>query len=461
MKIRLKLTLIFTFITTLILIGVSIAIYYFFSWYRQVEFYERLNDRALIVAHAFLGADDLSEEEMEEAKKKYRQFLPDEIIGLFKEGYALSAIEDSLKVVLPENFDNEIRQLEYMELKSGDRQAVAVWYEDNQGNFVVVVSAIDQFGIIKLVDLQRILIICFFVSIVIIFVSGRFFSQQALKPITSLIKDVNRIGLSNLHSRLKPHNNKDEIAELATTFNQMLERMETSLEIQKNFISNASHELKNPLTAIIGEVELTLNKARTTQEYEVALQTIAYEARRLDHLISKLLNLAQTSFNEKVLLNDAVRIDELIISVNEDLHNLVPENNVQINFERIPENEELITIRGNKKLLHAALVNVLENACKFSDNQAVDVLIKAESQMLTIVITDQGIGIAPHDLENIFQPFYRASNARAYKGSGIGLSLTEKIIKMHGGNIHVTSVLEKGTRFVISFPQGASLLLQA
>lgn len=460
MKIRLKLTLIFTFITTLILIGVSIAIYYFFSWYRQVEFYDRLRDRALIVAHAFLGADDLSEEEMEEAKKKYRQFLPDEVIGLFKEGYELSVIEDSLKISLPENFDSKIRQLEYMELKSGDRQAVAVWYEDNQGNFVTIVSAIDQFGIIKMADLQKILIICFCVSIIIIFVSGKFFSQHALKPITSLVKDINRIGLSNLHSHLRIHNSKDEIAELATTFNQMLERMETSLEIQKNFISNASHELKNPLTAIIGEVELTLYKERTAQEYKVALQTIAYEARRLDHLITKLLNLAQTGFNEKVLLNDAVRIDELIISVSEDLHQLVPENNVQINFERIPDNEALITIRGNKKLLHAALVNVMENACKFSDNKVVDVLIKADSQSLTIIITDQGIGIAHHDLENIFQPFYRADNARAYKGSGIGLSLTEKIIKMHGGNIQATSTLGKGTRFIISFPQNGYLPLQ-
>lgn len=461
MKIRLKLTLIFTAITTLILIGVSVAIYYFFSLYRQIEFYDRLKDRASITAQVYLKRDELSEENLKEVEKKYQQYLSDEIVGLFKSGYSLSAIEDSLKVELPADFYDEITQFKYLEIKSGDRQAVAMWYHDNEGDFVILISAIDRFGIIKLSDLQKILIACFFVSVGIIFISGRFFSRQALKPITKIVKDVNQIGLSNLHFRLHMDNSKDEIAELASTFNRMLERLETSLEIQKNFISNASHELKNPLTAIIGEVELMLDKERPAGEYKAALQTIAYEARRLDNLTAKLLNLAQTDFDEKALLHDEVRIDELLMSVEEDISNLVPDNNIRMNFESIPEDDKLITIKGNKRLLHAALVNVLENACKFSDNQRVDVLIRVDENTLTISVTDQGIGIAAQDLQNIFQPFFRASNARGYKGSGIGLSLTEKIVEMHGGEIHVNSTLGKSTEFVIRFQHGSLLPLQA
>lgn len=185
MKIRLKLTLIFTAITTLILIGVSVAIYYFFSLYRQIEFYDRLKDRASITAQVYLKRDELSEENLKEVEKKYQQYLSDEIVGLFKSGYSLSAIEDSLKVELPADFYDEITQFKYLEVKSGDRQAVAMWYHDNEGDFVILISAIDRFGIIKLSDLQKILIACFFVSVGIIFISGRFFSQQALKPITN------------------------------------------------------------------------------------------------------------------------------------------------------------------------------------------------------------------------------------------------------------------------------------
>lgn len=124
-----------------------------------------------------------------------------------------------------------------------------------------------------------------------------------------------------------------------------------------------------------------------------------------------------------------------------------------MNFESIPEDDHLITLRGNKKLLHAALVNVLENACKFSDNRRVNMMVKTDENVLAISIIDNGMGIATQDLQNIFQPFYRASNARGFKGSGIGLSLTEKIVKMHGGEIQVNSTLGKGTEFTIFFQQ--------
>lgn len=453
MKIRQKLTLISTCMTALILIGVSIAIYYFFSLYRQIEFYDRLKDRASIIAQVHLERDELSEDAFRAVQKKYRQTLSNEIIGLFEIGYPLNLIQDSLKVDLPLSFFESVPDSRYVEVKSGDRQAVGMYYRDNQGDFVVLVSAIDRFGAIELADLQKILIACFFVSIIFIFISGWFFSQQALKPITGIIREVNSIRLSNLHLRLSTDNSKDEIAELSTTFNKMLERLETSLEIQKNFISNASHELKNPLTAIIGQVDLALGRERSAESYKAALQTIAYEAKRLDNLTSKLLDLAQTDFDENALLNEDVRMDELIMEVHDDLNNLAPGCNVHINFEHIPEDEQLITIRGNKKLLHAALVNVLENACKYSDNQKVSVLIKADKSELKVSTADKGIGISEQDLQNIFQPFYRGDNARGYKGFGIGLSLTEKIVRMHGGEISIHSRLGEGTDFMIILPQ--------
>lgn len=453
MKIRQKLTLISTSMTALILIGISIAIYYFFSLYRQIEFYERLKDRASLTAQVYLERDELNEEAFRVVQKKYRQALSNEIFGLFEIGYPLSLIQDSLKVELPVSFFESVPDSRYVEVKSGDRQAVGMYYRDNQGDFVVLVSAIDRFGAIELADLQKILIVCFFVSIIFIFISGRFFSQQALKPITGIIKEVNLIRLSNLHLRLSTNNSKDEIAELSTTFNNMLERLETSLEIQRNFISNASHELKNPLTAIIGQVDLALGRERSAENYKAALQTIAYEAKRLDNLTSKLLDLAQTDFDENALLNEDVRMDELMMEVYDDLSNLASGCNVHINFEHIPEDEQLITIRGNKKLLHAALVNVLENACKYSDNQKVSVLIKADKSKLKVSTVDKGIGISEQDLQNIFQPFYRGDNARGYKGFGIGLSLTEKIVRMHGGEISINSRLGEGTDFVITLPQ--------
>nr|WP_246853735.1 HAMP domain-containing sensor histidine kinase [Rufibacter aurantiacus] len=283
-------------------------------------------------------------------------------------------------------------------------------------------------------------------------VAGHFFARKVLQPIVSIVQEVNKIRASNLHLRVKGRENRDEIGDLVSTFNQMLERLETSFYMQKSFIANASHELRNPLTAIRGELEVTLLKDRTPEEYKQSLETLQKETDRLEKLTSDLILLAQTGFDEEAVRQEQVRIDEVLLEVKTDLRQQLPQKQIQLDLSNLPENPELITVLGNRNLLQIAFKNVLENASKFSDHQPVLVSLKCEERQVAVLVKDQGIGIPEQELNRVMEPFYRAQNARSRTGSGIGLAMTEKIMRLHGGSIKMESTLQKGTTVTLLFP---------
>jgi signal transduction histidine kinase len=232
----------------------------------------------------------------------------------------------------------------------------------------------------------------------------------------------------------------------------MLDRLEHSFTLQKNFVNNVSHELKNPLAAILGETEITLSKVRTSNEYITALSKILSEAERLDQLTRNLLSLAQTDFEISDLNKEEINIDEILWEVKNYFDKTNHKGCMEINFQSLPESSELLMIKGNSGFLKIALINLIDNACKFSENQNVLAVLQTETNNIHLQIKDQGIGIPEADIPNLFEPFFRASNALSYKGSGIGLSLVNRIVTMHGGSIKFSSEVGKGTTVDLNFP---------
>ncbi|HYH56268.1 MAG TPA: ATP-binding protein, partial [Anseongella sp.] len=294
------------------------------------------------------------------------------------------------------------------------------------------------------------------VSVAVVYLLGLIYAGSILKPIAQIIQKVNRITASNLHLRLEVHEPPDELADLALTFNRMLDRLETSFDIQHNFISNASHELNNPLTAIIGEAEVALSKSRDSAEYQQSLQTIAKEASRLERITLNLLKLAQTSYNDQGLIVERFRLDELLLEIKKDINENNPENNVRLDFSGAGR-EERLYVKGSRSLIKIALTNIIENASKFSGNKEVDVRLFDKGDAVTVRIADKGIGIPANELKYIYDPFFRASNVRNIKGFGIGLPLAYKIMSLHNGQIDVHSVENEGTVFELSFLLGESV----
>ncbi|WP_340696471.1 HAMP domain-containing sensor histidine kinase [Flavobacterium nitratireducens] len=283
------------------------------------------------------------------------------------------------------------------------------------------------------------------------FLFGKFLARRVIDPIARITNEVHRISASNLHNRLADTDGKDEISDLTKTFNDMLDRLETSFEIQANFINNASHELKTPITTIIAETEIMLLKERETEEYVTSLENINKQASKLGKLTESLLKLTQTGYDGTKQVLDEARIDEILLEVKASIDTLFPNNRVNIKLNSIPENEALLTIPCNIPLLELALNNIISNAVKYSDNDEVFVNLMVDDSRIKIVITDIGIGIPPEDVPYLYEPFFRGKIASKYNGYGLGLPLAMKIIRMHNGELQIQSETGKGTVVTITF----------
>ncbi|MGL4582612.1 MAG: sensor histidine kinase, partial [Flavobacterium sp.] len=210
-----------------------------------------------------------------------------------------------------------------------------------------------------------------------------------------------------------------------------------------------SHELRTPLAAVIAELELSLAKEQDKEKYVKTIENALGDAKRLVRLSNSLLDFAKASYDPTEIVFKPTRVDEVVL----DACQKIQKANAGYTFgfmidERI-DSEELVTVHANPYLLEVAIANLLENACKYSDNHHGTVSISNHHGAVIIEITDQGLGMSAEDLDGIFKPFFRGENGKHFDGNGIGLSLTKKVIDLHKGTITVQSEVNKGTTFTI------------
>lgn len=451
MKIRSRLTLQFSLIVASILFLFSATIYFLSSQYRQQEFNSRLMDRAMNTAKLLINVDEVTPDLLKIIDKN-TILLPQEKIIIYnyenKQLYCSS--DDSTEVNI--GLLNNIRAEGAIFFNEGEKEALGFLYSDKFNRFVVVASAYDKFGLRKLRFLQIVLIIGLIISVGLTMFAGWFYAGQALKPISKVISQVDKISAGNLNLRVDEGNGSDEIALLAITFNKMLSRLESAFEMQRSFVSNASHELRTPLTTINGQIEVGLMKDRTAKEYISMLHSIHEDILLLGKLSNGLLDLAHASSDVSKISFNSIRIDEMLWQARAELLLGPNKYNITIQFEYFPDDEKKLLIRGNEHLLKTAFINLMENACKFSDDKSVSLLLNISGGNAFLYFKDRGIGISPSEIEQVFEPFYRGDNARSIKGHGLGLSLTNKIIQLHKGKINISSQVNHGTTVTVILP---------
>ncbi|HVI44137.1 MAG TPA: HAMP domain-containing sensor histidine kinase [Chitinophaga sp.] len=451
MKIRHRLSLQFTLISGIILVAAFLLIYALSAQYVRSTFYHLLQDRALATAQVYLEQDEVTKKKFLEIEKSYQQSIPDEFSNIYDKDNNPVFLE-KIKYNWPPSLLEIIRKKEVYHFTFKDKYGMGMFYPDNQGDFVVIVTARNIAGQQQLSYLAWILFIMFCVALLITFFMGQWYASRALQPVKSINRQVKKIRSTNLHLRVQRGRNKDEIDELAANFNDLLQHLEHAFEMQRSFVSNASHELRTPLTTIIGEIEVTLHRDRSGEDYRTALQTVLDESEKLKVITDGLLQLTRVD----VILTDAntgpVRLDELLWEAEEHFRHRSPVQTLQVQLRNLPNDASLLTIRGNKPLLLLALQNIIRNAFKFSYNHPVSASLSYSREGTILSISDKGIGIAPEDQEKIFLPLYRAGNAHAFSGYGIGLSMSQKIFRIHHADITVSSVPDEGTTFNIFFP---------
>ncbi|QOG01160.1 HAMP domain-containing sensor histidine kinase [Flavobacterium sp. MDT1-60] len=453
MKIRNRLTLLFTFITASILLIFASVIYLSAKENREKEFYASLKKEAITKANLFLNAK-VNSKTLQNIYKNNRATLNEVEVAIYDTSFRL-LYHDAVDIdVVKETktMIGEIIQKKELQFYQKDWQVIGLKYNFQGKNYVITAAAYDEYGYKKLQNLLQSSIVVFIISILFLYFAGRFFSKKAFEPIVEMTNKAKKISATNLDLRISSNESKDELSEMANTFNEMLNRLENSFDAQKHFVSNISHELRTPLSAIITELELSTNKERSVEEYKKAIENALDDAKKLAKLSNSLLDFAKASYDPLEIAFKSVRIDEVLLDARQQVQKSNADYKVTIHFENDFENDNQILVNGNEYLLKVAFVNLLENGCKFSQNHQSQVSISFVENKIALSFSDNGIGILTDDLEHIFTPFYRGTNKVYADGNGIGLSLTKKIILLHKGAISVSSKKDFGSTFSVTIP---------
>lgn len=455
MQIRTRLTLQFLIIGGAIMIIASCAIYFFSARFRQEDFYNRLENKASNTAKLLIEVDEIDVNLLRRIERDNPVNLPSEKIIIFNYKNEIIYSSDELKEIdIPNSLVNRIRLYERITFTQDGHEVLGLLYTERYDRFVVIAAARDNDGLKNLKYLGIILIFVNIISLVIFSVAGWFYSGRALEPISGVVRQVEDISITSLNLRVDEGNGSDEIARLAKTFNNMLDRLEEAFKVQKNFISNASHEIRTPLTSVYGQLQVLLMKDRKKEDYKAAVSSVVDDIKGLIELSNSLLLLAQTSSEQADKFVSQVRIDDILWQAAEEIRKVNSDYiiNIHLANEFSSGDTEKLVVRGNEFLLKVAVSNLIENACKYSDNHAVNVCIEPHSNLVSVVFQDNGRGIDKDDIDKIFEPFHRGKNAKAIHGQGIGLSLVHRIIKNHNGTISLSSEIGIGTKIFINLP---------
>lgn len=454
MNIKLKLTLRFTIITVSLLLAIFVVIYEYYALFRKNSFQSRLEEKAIYLAKIVLESGDINSEIVEKINKYSINNSPNQRISIYNEKqFLVHAVGEKIEIKktnvpteLYQTIDDEIQDTQYIYTKIKSENDI----------YIVASAGFDSVGFSKLAALRKIIILLFTVSVIIVLISGWIFASLALKPIKKIIVDVDNITANNLHSRLSINNNtKDEINALTRTFNNMLDRLESSFQVQKSFVSNASHEFRTPLTAMKGQIQVAMFKARTQADYEKILQSLNDDINNIISLLNALHELARANNNLPYQTFQTVPIIETIIDARNELLRNKPEFQITFNLKDIPESIETITCKGDAPLLKSCITNLLDNGCKFSLDNACQIAVEFTKQFIIIEVKDNGYGINEKDVPYLFEPFFRSNDTRNVPGHGIGLSLVKKIIEQHKGRISFHTEVGKGSVFTISLPNSS------
>lgn len=390
MKTGNKIALFYSAITIGVIVMATLVFYLVSTNYISHLYSSYLTEKAYATAEKHWEKDESDAERYASIQQRYEKTLPVATEILLNADSV--ATKQVLAGYLTERQIRSLYQEEVIHFNNEARMGAALYYPDNEGNFIVLVLSDNQYGQEIQQRIGWLLLGMILVSSVLIYFVGKLYAIR------------------------------------------IVDRIDAAYQSEKSFISNASHELNNPLTAIQGECEISLLKVRSPEEYQSALKRIDSETKRVIQLIKHLLFL---SHGDKEILKSAVEPIFLADFL------------MQFALGRVsfsPDNFAF-TMNANPHLLKIAIGNIIGNACKYSGDKPVDMRLRAGE----LTIRDHGIGIPPEELERIYQPFYRGSNTREYAGHGIGLSLSLRILNTYGAKVRVTSELGEGTTVSIDF----------
>lgn len=459
MSIKLKIILSFCIFCVLLSGSLSFYIYYYYSDYREELFENRLFLKSKQITNLYAASGNLEQLEKFIFTGDILN-LYDEQVYLLDEAYKLiytNTENDTLEPIIKQVKLAQGQYNEQMFIADSVRETIIYSFPVKDKCYFIVNSAIDLLGKEKLRNLTSILILgnvfAFFLSLLF----GILFADYVIVPLQKIINQVNNISGTDFDKRIIGGNGKDEISQLAMNFNHMLERMQEVYQGQKQFISHASHELRTPLASVLSNLETTLLYDKSIKTTKKQIDKSISQLKQCIELTNGLLQLAYVN-KELQLGFESIRLEELTLEEIALLKQKYPKQKIGFEIRNVDENDTTpFEIYGNKNLVGTAIKNILDNACKYSNKKAINVILIKHTTECHLQVADKGIGIPKEDFPRLFDPLYRGSNTRKFQGFGIGLSLTKRIMSLHGGEVSIVSTLGEGTHISLSFPLVSTL----
>lgn len=320
--------------------------------------------------------------------------------------------------------------------------------KDQVVGYLVVAMSLEDFEIVQI--LKNILLISYPLILILLFLIARFLAGRSIKPVSTIIDTSSQITKDNLKSRIPLPINKDELFVLSQNINNLLDRVENAIEREKQFTSDASHELRTPLAVIKGTMEVLIRKPRNQHEYEEKINFCISEVDRLNHMVDQLLLLARFENQKQNIKNESIYLNAIILDNLTRFSEKIESKKIKI-FTSFTDD---YYIQSDNYLVSIIISNLLSNAIKYSNsNGEINIELSQNEHHITFSISDNGIGIAPDDMNKIFNSFYRSDviNHAQIKGTGLGLSIVKRLCDLLKFEISVDSKLNVGTTFSLSF----------
>ena len=327
-------------------------------------------------------------------------------------------------------------------------------YDNGQGLWVRGIYALDD-AMDTVTAINRILALCLPIILILVLFAGHRITKRAFDPVAKITEAANSIqNGGDLSKRLPQGKNKDELYNLAKTLNDMIARLEEAFESEKEFTSDVSHELKTPLAVILSECEYILQDDRDSEEYRESLETIEKQTRRTMSMVQQLLQISRTFNKDTQIEKESFNLSMLAESIFEEVSYVAEEQRIVLRSAIQPD----IEITADETLIMRVMMNLLTNSMKYRrdiPDSFVKLTLQQSDDFVEIAVTDNGIGIAEEEIENIFKKFYKVDRARKREGEsfGLGLAMVKWIVDAHDGNILVDSKPGEGSTFTVILPQ--------
>jgi two-component system, OmpR family, sensor histidine kinase ArlS len=455
MPVRIRITLLFALVVFVIL-GIVCGSIYYFSYTARINTIKiRLMNRAMTTANLLSQSEIFTQQLIQRIDSATTLIIKNKVVQAYdyqnNKIYSYSDVPGDTLAIKDDVLDDaRVRQNYFFTV--GKKEAIAYHHATPYTRFVMIVAGEDEEGRAYLARLKDILVLSFLAGVIIALGGGYFFSAGLMRPVKKIADEVTEISAQNLARRIETGTTKDEWFKLSHTLNDLLNRLQESFELQRRFISNASHELSTPLTSISSQLEVILQRERNAEEYRKVMLSVLQDVKNMSRLTQTLLEFAKASGNTGGLEISQVRIDEILMRMPAEMQKQDPGFSVMLRFDQMPEDEEKLLVYGNEELLFTAIKNIVSNACKYSVNHKAEIKFFVSGNKIFIQVKDNGEGIPEKEMQNIFQPFYRVEESRATPGFGLGLSLAERIVKLHKGSIEIQSKKGQGSVFSIHLP---------